>query len=460
MKNINIVILAAGQGKRMMSSIPKVLHPLAGVPMLRRVLSAALALVEPNSAAKVVVVIGHGGDAVKAALPEGTLTAVQSEQKGTGHAVAQALPLLDAALPTLVLCGDVPCINVADLQALLNVAGNNMAVLTATPADATGYGRMVINAAGLVERIVEHKDCTLEQRVSLTEINTGVMVLPAGKTTTWLAALQPNNAQGEYYLTDCVALSNADGVPVHRVPAALAWQTEGVNSRAQLAMLERLHQRHIADALMAGGVALADPARIDVRGALHCEQDVSIDVNCVFEGTVRIATGGVIGANCILKDCNIAAGAQILPFSHIDGATVGAGSRVGPYARLRPGTVLANDCHVGNFVELKNTQMAAHSKANHLAYVGDATVGSQVNIGAGVITCNYDGANKFRTVIEDRAFVGSDVQLIAPVTVGAGATIGAGTTLTKDAPPEQLTVSRAKQVSIAGWVRPVKKTAA
>ncbi len=456
MGQINIVILAAGQGKRMMSSIPKVLHPLAGVPMVRRVLSAAQAL----NPAKTVVVIGHGGDAVKAALPTGTLTAVQIEQKGTGHAVAQALPLLDAALPTLVLCGDVPCINVADLHALLakaQAAGNAMAVLTAVPADASGYGRMVINAAGLVERIVEHKDCTAQQRASLTEINTGVMILPAGKAALWLAALQPNNAQGEYYLTDCVALANLDGVPVHRVPAALAWQTEGVNSRAQLAMLERLHQRTVADGLMAGGVALADPARIDVRGELHCEQDVSIDVNCVFEGIVRIATGAVIGAHCVLKDCTIAAGAQVLPFTHIDQALVGAGSRIGPYARLRPGTVLANDCHVGNFVELKNTQMAAHSKANHLAYVGDATVGSQVNIGAGVITCNYDGANKFRTVIEDRAFVGSDVQLIAPITVGAGATIGAGTTLTKDAPPEQLTVSRAKQVSLAGWQRPVKR---
>lgn len=453
MGNINIVVLAAGQGKRMMSSIPKVLHPLAGVPMVLRVLSAAQAL----NPAKTVVVIGHGGEAVKAALPEGTLTAVQAEQKGTGHAVAQALPLLDTSLPTLVLCGDVPCINVADLHALLAKAGKDMAVLTAIPADASGYGRMVVNAAGLVERIVEHKDCTPEQRQNLTEINTGVMVLPAGKAAAWLAAVRPDNAQGEYYLTDCVALSNADGVPVHRVPAALAWQTEGVNSRAQLAMLERLHQRALADALMAGGVALADPARMDVRGSLQCEQDVSIDVNCVFEGAVQIATGAVIGANCVLKNCTIGMGAQILPFSHIDGASVGAGSRIGPYARLRPGTTLANDCHIGNFVELKNTQVAAHSKVNHLAYIGDATVGSQVNIGAGVITCNYDGANKFRTIIEDRAFVGSDVQLLAPVTVGAGATIGAGTTLTKNAPPEQLTVSRVKQVTVEGWKRPVKK---
>ncbi len=455
MNHLNIVILAAGQGKRMVSSIPKVLHPLAGVPMVQRVLSAAKML----NPAQIVVVIGHGGDAVKAALPTGTLTAVQAEQKGTGHAVAQALPLLDAALPTLVLCGDVPCINVADLQALLKHAQHGMAVLTAVPADPTGYGRMVIDASGLVQRIVEHKDCTPAQRETLTEINTGVMVLPAGKAATWLAALQPNNAQGEYYLTDCVAMSNADGIAVQRVQAAKAWQTEGVNSRVQLAMLERLHQRDIAEQLLVGGVSLADPARIDVRGALQCESDVFIDVGCVFEGTVNIARGAHIGPHCMLKNCTIAAGAQILPFTHIDNAVVGAGSKIGPYARLRPGTVLGEDCHIGNFVELKNTQMAAHSKANHLAYVGDATVGSHVNIGAGVITCNYDGANKHRTVIEDRAFVGSDVQLIAPITVGAGATIGAGTTLTKNAPPEQLTVSRAKQVSIAGWERPVKKTA-
>ncbi len=455
MGNINIVILAAGQGKRMVSSIPKVLHPLAGVPMVLRVLSAAQAL----SPSHLVVVIGHGGDVVKAALPAVTLTAVQTEQKGTGHAVAQALPLLDAALPTLVLCGDVPCINVADLKSLLKIANNGMAVLTAVPADPTGYGRMVIDTNGLVQRIVEHKDCTPEQRETLTEINTGVMVLPAGKAATWLAALQPNNAQGEYYLTDCVALSNADGIAVQRVQAAKAWQTEGVNSRVQLAMLERLHQRDLAEQLMVGGVSLADPARIDVRGNLQCEPDVFIDVGCLFEGNVNIASGAQIGAHCVLKDCTIAAGAQILPYTHIDNAVVGAGSKIGPYARLRPGTVLGDGCHIGNFVELKNTQMAAHSKANHLAYVGDATVGSLVNIGAGVITCNYDGANKHRTVIEDRAFVGSDVQLIAPVTVGAGATIGAGTTLTKNASPEQLTVSRAKQISIATWQRPVKKIA-
>jgi bifunctional UDP-N-acetylglucosamine pyrophosphorylase / glucosamine-1-phosphate N-acetyltransferase len=454
MGNINIVVLAAGQGKRMMSSIPKVLHPLAGVPMVLRVLSAAQAL----NPAKIVVVIGHGGEAVKAALPAGTLTAVQTEQKGTGHAVAQALPLLDTSLPTLVLCGDVPCINLRDLQALLLKAGDHMGVLTAKPNDPTGYGRMVMSPSGLVERVIEHKDCTPEQQHSLLEINTGVIILPAHKAATWLSAITPNNAQGEYYLPDCIGFANAEGVPVAAVQASKAWQTEGVNSRAQLVGLERLFQLDLAEQLMAQGVALADPARIDIRGTLHCEQDASIDVNCVFEGAVYIATGAVIGANCVLKNCSIAAGAQILPFSHIDGATVGAGSRIGPYARLRPGTTLENDCHVGNFVELKNTQVAAHSKVNHLAYIGDATVGSQVNIGAGVITCNYDGANKFRTIIEDRAFVGSDVQLMAPVTVGAGATIGAGTTLTKNAPPEQLTVSRVKQVTIEGWKRPVKKS--
>ena len=449
---MNIVILAAGQGKRMMSSIPKVLHPLAGVSMVLRVLSAAHTL----NPSHMVVVIGHGGEQVKAALPAGVATATQHEQKGTGHAVAQALPLLDASLPTLVLCGDVPCINATDLAALVAAAGTEMAVLTAKPADATGYGRMLLNAGGDIAQIIEHKDCTPEQQANLLEINTGVMMLPAHKAAQWLAQLQPNNSQGEYYLTDCVALANADGVRVRRVLAAKAWQTEGVNSRAQLAMLERLFQLDQAAALMAGGVSLADPARIDIRGQLLCEQDVWIDVGCVFEGTVRIATGVQIGAHCVLKDCSLGANAQILPFTHIDQTSVGAGGKIGPYARLRPGTTLAADCHIGNFVELKNTQMAAGSKANHLAYVGDTTVGSGVNIGAGVITCNYDGANKHRTVIEDRAFVGSDVQLVAPVTVGAGATIGAGTTLTKDAPPEQLTVSRAKQISIPSWVRPVK----
>ncbi len=469
----NVVILAAGQGKRMMSRLPKVLHCLAGVPMLLRVLNAAHSL-QP-SPEKIVVVVGHGSDAVKSALPEGTLTVVQDQQKGTGHAVMQALPLLNDALATLVLCGDVPCIQIADLHALLNKAHLNVAkldvpnlnisnnhtatmvVLTAKPADPTGYGRMDIRLDGTVERIIEHKDCTPEQRDKLLEVNTGVMLLPAGKTKQWLAQLQPNNAQSEYYLTDCVALANSEQMTVHRVEAKEAWTTEGVNSRIQLALLERLHQRNIAEHLMHQGVSLTDPERIDVRGHLRCDSDVSIDIGCVFEGTVTIASGANIGAYCVLKNCTIDQNVQILPFTHIDGACVGANSRIGPYARLRPGTVLSNDCHIGNFVELKNTQVASHSKANHLAYIGDAIVGSQVNIGAGVITCNYDGANKHQTVIEDRAFIGSDVQLIAPVKVGSGATIAAGTTVTKDVPAEQLTVGRAKQINIANWQRPVKQ---
>jgi bifunctional UDP-N-acetylglucosamine pyrophosphorylase / glucosamine-1-phosphate N-acetyltransferase len=464
----NVVILAAGQGKRMMSRLPKVLHCLAGVPMLLRVLNVTHSL-QP-SPEKIVVVVGHGSDVVKSALPEGTLTVVQDQQKGTGHAVMQALPLLNDGLATLVLCGDVPCIQVTDLHALLNKAHlnvsnldepnnhtNTMVVLTAKPADPTGYGRMDIRLDGTVERIIEHKDCTPEQRDKLVEVNTGVMLLPAGKAKQWLAQLQPNNAQGEYYLTDCVALANRENITVQRVEAENAWTTEGVNSRVQLAVLERLHQRSVAEHLMIQGVSLADPARIDVRGHLSCDSDVSIDIGCVFEGTVAIASGVSIGAYCVLKNCTIEQNVQILPFTHIDGACIGANSRIGPYARLRPGTVLSNDCHIGNFVELKNTQVAAHSKANHLAYIGDAVVGSQVNIGAGVITCNYDGANKYQTVIEDGAFIGSDVQLIAPVTVGSGATIAAGTTVTKNAPAKQLTVGRVKQTSIAHWQRPVKR---
>lgn len=464
----NVVILAAGQGKRMMSRLPKILHCLAGVPMLLRVLNVAHSL-QP-SPEKIVVVVGHGSDVVKSALPEGTLTVVQDQQKGTGHAVMQALPLLNDALATLVLCGDVPCIQVTDLHTLLNKAylnvsnldepnnhTNTMVVLTAKPTDPTGYGRMDIRLDGTVERIIEHKDCTPEQRDKLLEVNTGVMLLPAGKAKQWLAQLQPNNTQGEYYLTDCVALANRENIIVHRVEAENAWTTEGVNSRVQLAALERLHQRSVAEYLMLQGISLADPARIDVRGDLQCDSDVSIDIGCIFEGTVTIASGTSIGAYCVLKNCTIDQNVQILPFTHIDGAYIGSGSRIGPYARLRPGTVLSNDCHIGNFVELKNTQVAAHSKANHLAYIGDAVVGSQVNIGAGVITCNYDGANKHQTVIEDGAFIGSDVQLVAPVTVGLGATIAAGTTVTKNAPAKQLTVGRVKQISIANWKRPIKR---
>lgn len=456
--NINIVILAAGQGKRMFSRLPKVLHPLAGVPMLLRVLNIAHTL-QPLSE-KIVVVIGHQSDTVKAALPVDTLTVIQTEQKGTGHAVAQALPVLSDNCATLVLCGDVPCIQIDDLQALLNTANtdpNTMVVLTAKPNDPTGYGRISMGINGTIERIIEHKDCTLEQCNALTEINTGVMLLPAGKAKQWLTQLEPNNAQGEYYLTDCVTLANREDIAVYPVRAKQAWTTEGVNSRAQLALLERLYQHSLAEELMRKGVSLMDPTRLDIRGNLHCDFDVSIDIGCIFEGNVNIATGVTIGAYCILKNCTIEEQVHILPFTHIEGSHIGANSRVGPYSRLRPGSVLAKECHIGNFVELKNTQMAAHSKANHLAYLGDTQIGSQVNIGAGVITCNYDGLNKHQTIIEDHAFIGSDVQLIAPVTIASGATIAAGSTITQYAPANQLTIARIKQVSIAHWKRPLKK---
>jgi bifunctional UDP-N-acetylglucosamine pyrophosphorylase/glucosamine-1-phosphate N-acetyltransferase len=307
-----------------------------------------------------------------------------------------------------------------------------------------------------VTRIIEEKDADDAER-AIREINTGILVAPGAALARWLPQLGNRNAQGEYYLTDIVALAVAEGTEVATAHPGANWETDGVNSKSQLARLERIHQRNLADALMETGVTLADPDRIDVRGTLECERDVAIDVGCVFEGAVKLGAGVTVGAHCVLKDCRIEAGARILPFCHIDGATVGPLSVVGPYARLRPGAALAEDVHIGNFVEVKNATIAAHSKANHLAYIGDATIGSRVNVGAGTITCNYDGAHKHRTVIEDDVFIGSDTQLVAPVTVGKGATLGAGTTLTKDAPPDALTVSRPKQVSVSGWKRPVKQ---
>jgi bifunctional UDP-N-acetylglucosamine pyrophosphorylase/glucosamine-1-phosphate N-acetyltransferase len=341
------------------------------------------------------------------------------------------------------------------LQALLDIAGKDkLAILTVEMPDPTGYGR-IVRDNGKIVRIVEQKDATDQER-TIREINTGIMVAPTGKLKQWLATLSNNNAQGEYYLTDIVARAVADGVPVVSAQPAAIWETLGVNSKVQLAELERIHQSNVAKALLEQGVTLADPARIDVRGTLTCGRDVSIDVNCVFEGEVTLADGVSIGANCVIKDARIEQRASIKPFCHIEDAVVGATSMIGPYARLRPGTELAEDVHIGNFVEVKNSQIAAHSKANHLAYIGDATIGSRVNVGAGTITCNYDGVNKHRTIIEDDAFIGSDTQLVAPVRVGKGATLGAGTTLAKDAPADKLTVSRAKQVTIDGWQRPVK----
>jgi bifunctional UDP-N-acetylglucosamine pyrophosphorylase / glucosamine-1-phosphate N-acetyltransferase len=353
------------------------------------------------------------------------------------------------------LYGDVPLTTKHSLQQLLDRASSNkLAILTVELEDPTGYGRILRNNGNVVG-IVEQKDASEEQR-KIREVNTGIMVVPTAKLKNWLKNLSNDNAQREYYLTDIVARAVAEDVPVVAAQPSAVWETLGVNSKVQLAELERIHQRNIADALLEQGVTLADPARIDVRGELRCGRDVSIDVNCVFEGAVELEDGVTIGAHCVVRNARIAKGASIKPFCHIEDAVVGPASIIGPYARLRPGTELGEDVHIGNFVEVKNSQIAAHSKANHLAYVGDASVGSRVNIGAGTITCNYDGANKFRTIIEDDAFIGSDTQLVAPVRVGKGATLGAGTTLTKDAPDGQLTVSRAKQVSIDGWKRPVK----
>ncbi len=423
----------------MRSDLPKVLHPLAGKALLGHVVDTAREL----GAEKICVVYGHGGEQGRAVLNAPDLSwARQEPQLGTGHAVLQAMPAIAASTPiessSLVLYGDVPLTRVSTLKRLIDAAGDGaLALLTAHLDDPCGYGR-IVRVGGKVTRIVEEKDADDAER-AIKEINTGILVAPTAALARWLPTLGNRNAQGEYYLTDIVALAVAEGMPVVTAHPDAAWETEGVNSKVQLAALERVHQRNVANALMEAGVTLADPERIDVRGELVCGRDVSIDVNCVFEGRVVLGDGVRIKANCVLED-----------------AVVGAGSIVGPFARLRPGTELGREVHIGNFVEIKNSSIADQSKANHLAYVGDATIGSRVNVGAGTITCNYDGANKFRTVIEDDVFIGSDTQLVAPVTVGRGATLGAGTTLTRDAPPDQLTVSRAKQVSIPGWKRPVK----
>ena len=457
---MNVVVLAAGQGKRMRSDLPKVLHRLAGQPLLGHVLDTARTL-RPG---RIVVVHGHGAEQVKAALEAPDLAwALQSPQLGTGHAVMQALPHLDDAAPTLVLYGDVPLTRPETLRALIEAAGaDRLGLLTIALDDPSGYGRILRATAGVsdagrpaIQRIVEHKDADDAVR-ALREVNTGILVAPTRALRRWLGALSNQNAQGEYYLTDIVAMAVAEGVAVASTQPGAVWETLGVNSPAQLAALERTYQRTVADALLEAGVTLADPARIDVRGRLTTGRDCQIDVNCVFEGEVVIGNRVRIGANCVLRDTQLGDDTEVLPMSHLEQARVGQGARIGPFARLRPGTELGDQTHVGNFVEMKNTRMAAHSKANHLAYVGDASVGERVNIGAGTITCNYDGAHKHQTVIEDDAFIGSDTQLVAPVTVGRGATLGAGTTLTRDAPAGQLTVSRARQVSLAGWKRPVK----
>ncbi len=454
---MNIVILAAGMGKRMQSALPKVLHPLAGKPLLSCVIDTARTL----SPTKLCVIYGHGGEQVPQLLQAGDLVfAKQEPQLGTGHAVMQAAPQLDDHAPTLILYGDVPLTTAASLQRLLDIAGRDkLGILTVNLDNPTGYGRIVrANGAtdGAVTSIVEQKDASDAQR-AIREVNTGIMVAPTALLKKWLANLSNNNAQGEYYLTDIVASAVADGIPVVSAQPDHVWETHGVNSKVQLAELERIHQQNIAGALLEQGVTLADPARIDIRGSLTCGRDVSIDVGCIFEGDVTLADGVRIDAYCVISNSVIGKRAHVRPYSHFEDAVVGDECIIGPYARLRPGTVLAEDVHIGNFVEVKNSNIAAHSKANHLTYVGDSTVGSRVNIGAGTITCNYDGVNKSRTIIEDDVFVGSATQLIAPIRVGKGSTIGAGTTLTRDAPADKLTVSRARQITIDGWQRPVKK---
>jgi bifunctional UDP-N-acetylglucosamine pyrophosphorylase/glucosamine-1-phosphate N-acetyltransferase len=457
--SLNVVVLAAGQGKRMYSALPKVLHPLAGKALLAHVLDTARTLA-PQS---ICVVYGHGGDAVRKAFGDGQYAsadlawAKQEPQLGTGHALLQALPKLGGSDVTLVLYGDVPLTRADTLKRLIETASDgSLAVLTVELADPSGYGRIVRDTQGKLIGIVEHKDANDVQR-SIREVNTGIMALPTRRLASWLGKLENNNAQQEYYLTDVIKLAVAAAVPIKSAQPASEWESAGVNSKVELSQLERIFQREQAARLLEQGVSLADPARIDIRGNLKCGRDVAIDINCVFEGDVTLEDGASVGANCVLKNVRVAAGALLHPFCHLEDAVVGANARIGPYARLRPGTKLGEDVHIGNFVEIKNSEFDSHSKANHLAYIGDATVGKKVNIGAGTITCNYDGANKHRTIIEDEAFIGSDTQLVAPVTVGKGATLGAGTTLTKDAPPGELTISRAKQTTLTGWKRPVKK---
>ena len=454
----------------MKSALPKVLQTLAGKPLLQHVLNTALSLQGKQTKAGPIVVVGHGAADVKTFLANASkvdvsfskvTTALQAEQKGTGHALLQALPKLDAQEPTLVLYGDVPLTSKKTLSKLAKLADgvrgqdSAVALLTQNLKDPTGYGRIVRDADGSVKEIVEEKDASSAQK-AIQEINTGIMVLPTNALKKWLKALRASNAQGEYYLTDVIAMAVKDGVPIRTTQADDEFEIIGVNSRSQLATLERVHQLTIANQLMDAGVSLADPARMDVRGTLECGTDVFIDVGCVFEGCVSLAAGTKIGPYCIIRNSVIGNEVAIHAFSHIDGAKVGNQSVIGPYARLRPGADLSNDVHIGNFVEVKNSMIAANSKSNHLAYVGDSIVGSRVNIGAGTITCNYDGVNKHQTIIEDDVFIGSDTQLVAPVRVGRGATLGAGTTLTKDAPPNQLTISRAKQISLK-WQRPVKQ---
>ncbi|MBI2754083.1 MAG: bifunctional UDP-N-acetylglucosamine diphosphorylase/glucosamine-1-phosphate N-acetyltransferase GlmU [Betaproteobacteria bacterium] len=451
--SLEIIVLAAGQGKRMHSALPKVLHCLAGRPMLAHVLEAARALAPK----RILVVHGHGGDAVKAAFDGAALEWIeQAEQLGTGHAVMQALPRSAPESEVLVLYGDVPLVRAETLRRLVDAARGGLAILTTELPDPSGYGRIVRGAGGRVERIVEQKDASAAE-LAVREVNVGFLAAKAARLSEWLSRVQNRNAQTEYYLTDVVALAVSEGVVVTAVKVADWREVAGVNSRRDLADLERAHQNLQAARLLEAGVALADPARVDVRGSVECGRDVWIDVNCVFEGRVVLGDGVRIGPNCVLRNAAVAAGTEIHAFSLLEDAEVGARCRIGPYARLRPGASLAEDVHIGNFVEVKASRFGAGSKANHLSYIGDSDVGSRVNIGAGTITCNYDGTAKHRTVIEDDCFIGSDATLVAPVRIAKGSYIGAGSTISEDTPPGQLTVARARQVTVPDWNPPKKK---
>lgn len=449
-----VVTLAAGKGSRMKSDLPKVLHPLAGQPMLAHVLSSAAQLGD----AKQHVVIGHGAEKVREQISGFDVSwAMQTEQKGTGHAVAQAMPEVDPEATVLVLYGDVPLIQTDTLQKLLDEThqGQNLALLTVELADPTGYGRIVRDAADNIQAIVEHKDATPEQH-QIREVNTGILAVSARLLNEWLPKLSSNNAQGEYYLTDIIAMAVDHGVAVRAIHPRDEYEVQGVNDRLQLAELERVFQRQQADELMRQGVSLADPARIDIRGSVTVGSDVRIDVGCVFEGDVTLADGVHIGPYCVIKNAVLGAGTQVESHSLIDQATVAADCTVGPFARLRPGADLADGAKVGNFCEVKKSVIGKGSKVNHLTYIGDAEIGTNANIGAGTITCNYDGVNKFKTEIGDDAFIGSNSSLVAPVKVGAAATVAAGSVITKEVADGELAVARGKQRNISGWERPKK----
>ncbi|WP_066569609.1 bifunctional UDP-N-acetylglucosamine diphosphorylase/glucosamine-1-phosphate N-acetyltransferase GlmU [Snodgrassella sp. CFCC 13594] len=452
--NLNVVILAAGKGTRMYSKQPKVLHDIGGMSMLARVIHTAQSL-QPQS---ISVVIGHGKEAVKANIDTAVTWIEQTEQLGTGHAVKTALPFLSHSGRTLVLYGDVPLIDTPTLQDLLHTAGDEVGLLTDVLDNPTGYGR-IIREHGQVVAIVEEKDANAAQK-AIHETNTGIFVLPNHKLPEWLGALQSNNAQGEYYLTDVIALAQRDSVAVHPLQVRASWLAAGVNNKVQLAELERILQREQAQALLKAGITLRDPARFDLRGTLQHGQDVVIDVNVVLEGDVVLGDDVQIGANCVIKNAHIGSGTVIQPNCHLENCTIGEAAQIGPFARLRPNACIGNEVHIGNFVEVKNSTLGTGSKANHLTYLGDASIGEHTNIGAGTITCNYDGVNKYKTIIGDEVRIGSGNMLVAPVEIGHKATTGAGSTISKNCPAGELTLARARQTTIKGWVRPEKpKTA-